>query len=130
MQTQVFKGKAKLGTTNYLITNDSPLKFEVYSFIGIVSTYFSLQPILVERIKFVFNEIWNHHTTFFNTIPYENTVLGVMIFASEEFCIRNGVDCVAVDVSEFVEQLYGKNNTQKNLIQIYGVYQNIKDIFK
>ena len=130
MKRQIINGSIKLGTTNYLITNSIQLKFEIYSFIRIVANNFSLQPYVVERIEYIFKEVWKKHTTFFNTIPYENAVIGVMILANEEFCSINGIDYIPIDVKPFVEQLYGAHNVQKNIIQIYTVYQNVKDIFK
>lgn len=114
---------------NHEITNIAPIRFEVYSFIGIVANYFNLQPTLIERIKFVFNEIWNKHVTFFNTIRYENTVLGVAIFAVDEFYQSMSIDDIPIDVTEFVEMLYGKDHVTKNIVQIYAVYQNVSEIF-
>lgn len=130
MKSEIIISGNRFSTSlNYEVTNCVPIKFEVYSFIGIVANYFNLQPVLIERIKFVFNEIWNKHATFFNTIRYENTVLGVMIFVVDEFFQSMCIDDIPVDVSDFVEMLYGKNNIDKNIIQVYAVYQNVSEIF-
>jgi len=115
---------------NRFVTVEAPLKYEIYSFIGIVSSYFSLQPILTERIEYIFIEIWHRHTTFFNRIRYENAVLGIMIFALEEFHTEMGIDNIPVDITEYAEFLYGKKDSERNLVQIYSVYQNIVEIFE
>jgi hypothetical protein len=112
-------------TLNYKINSNVPLKFEIHSFIGIVSNNFSLQPIIIERIEYIFNELWNHYHEFFNVIRYENAIIGIMIFAHEEFYQYKGVDYTPIDITDFIEDLFGKKNTPKNLIQVYTVYQTV-----
>lgn len=114
---------------DHQITHITPIKFEIYSFIDIVTNYYNLQPNLIDRIKYIFNEIWKKHYTYFNNIRYENTVLGVMIFVVDEFYKEMCIDDIPIDVTDFVIMLYGKENMDKNLIQIYVVYQNILEIF-
>lgn len=116
-------------TIDYEITHVVPIKYEIYSFIDIVSNYFNLQPNLSERIKYIFNEIWRKYTTFFNVIRYENAVLGVMLFVVEEFYKEMGIDLIPIDVTGYVMLMYGKNNIEKNMVQVYIVYQNVTEIF-
>jgi hypothetical protein len=52
-----------------------------------------------------------------------------MIFVVDEFYKEMCIDDIPIDVTDFVIMLYGKENMDKNLIQIYVVYQNILEIF-
>lgn len=96
------------------------IKFEIYSFIQIVSNIFNLKPYQVEEISVVFKSTWKYRTSLYNRIKYENVILGIC-----EYVMRNDD---TFNVSTIIPLLYSEKTQNYNSMQIYTVSQMLPEI--
>lgn len=109
--------------------NIHPISFEIYSFIGIVKTYYDLPSNVTDRIVDIFATIDNNYHDFFGTVRYENVVLAATIFAVREFQQHFVTKSPPFDITDFVIQLYGQDRTEPNIKHIYNIYLKIQYMF-
>lgn len=105
------------------------IPYNMFSFIGIVRTYFDLSIIVTQRIKFIVKTIDTDYHHYFGKIPYENVILGITIFVVNEFNKRYNNDSPPFDVSKFVICLYGEERSDQNITQIYSVTKSVEYLF-
>jgi hypothetical protein len=106
-----------------------PISFNIYSFVGIVKTYYDLPVIVVKRVEFILKQIGTNYHIYFGPTPYENVVLGTVLFAFNEFKDRLVYETPPFDIREFTLLLYGESRIQLNITQIYDVKQVIENVF-
>jgi len=107
-----------------------PIRFEIYSFIGIVKTYYDLPSNVTDRVVDIFASLDNNYHNYFGTIRYENVVLAATIFAVREFQQHFvGSKSPPFDIIDIVTCLYGEEKVPKNIQQIYYVLSEIQFIF-
>lgn len=116
-------------TCRYNIDYERTIPYSMYSFIGIVKTYYDLPILVTQRIKFILKTIDKDYHTYFGKIPYENVILGITIFAINEFNNRFIHDSPPLDISAFVVCLWGEDRKYHHIIQIYWVSCTVKSLF-
>lgn len=105
------------------------IPFNIYSFIGCVNTYYDLPPDVVNRIKYVLNQIGNEYSLYFGTIRYENVVSGITVWAMQEWKSRFMSESPPFDITDYVTQLYGVSRVKENMTQIYYVQLIVQYVF-
>ncbi len=108
-----------------LLRNPNMFKYEIFSFIKIVSSYFGLTQFHEDCILYRLNETWNDRTILYNKIRYENVILGLMLFCNEFDCKNNE----QILIEPFITSMYPQEIRQENLISIFKVYQTSIAIF-
>lgn len=82
---------------------------------------FDLTTYQKERLLCIANEVWDDKAYLFNAVRYENLLTGIMIYVLDE------EEQEPVDIADFARTLYGE--CDKDLIQMYNVYQIITDLY-
>lgn len=116
-------------TCRYNIDYERTIPYSMYSFIGIVKTYYDLPILVTQRVKFILKAIDTDYHTYFGKIPYENVILGITIFSINEFNNRFVQDSPPLNINEFVVCLWGEDRKCQNITQIYWVSRTIKNLF-
>jgi hypothetical protein len=110
---------------NNSITQKNTLKYEVLDFIGIVCGYFNLKPGMKSSVEWYMTKLLNDYRMLCNRSKFENIVLAVTLYVcntSRMAAYEN------IDISGFVNSLWRIENRKRELVSIYGLYQNIQDI--
>lgn len=108
--------------TPYITSNigNTHVKFEIYSFIKIVTSYFNIRSYHEEEILYIFKSTWSERTYLYNRIKYENVVLAITAFVmrkDENF-----------NIYPIIPSLYSEKIINYNLCQIYSLLQMFTDI--
>ena len=109
---------------NKILRNPNYFKYEIYSFIKIVVSYFELSKFQEECILQLLHEIWDNRTVYFNKTRYENVILGLTLYSNE---LHYTSKSLAIDA--FVADAYPPESIHDNLIAIYKVYHRCSEIF-
>ena len=107
--------------------NPHPIKFEIYSFIGLVKTYYDLPSNVTDRIVDIFSNL--DYPKYFGGIRYENVVLAATIFAMREFQQHFISSSPPFDITDYVICIYGVDKAEWHIKQIYYVLLKIQFIF-
>jgi hypothetical protein len=102
------------------------LDFETYSFVQVVENFFDLKPDVVEHMVFILKRLKSDYHMLCMHATIENMVLASALYAMscsplpcyDDMCIDAIVNC-----------LYTPAARKSEITQIYGLYQNLKDIF-
>jgi len=113
----------------YNVDYERTIPYSMYSFIGIVKTYYDLPILVTQRIKFILKTIDTDYHTYFGKIPYENVILGITLFSVNEFNNRFIHDSPPFSINEFVACLWGEDRIQPNITQIYCVLHTTESLF-
>ena len=120
-----FRSKLDYNTTR---TNKfRTLSYEESSFIKIIVNYFSLKPFLADSITYYMLRLKHQKRELANGIGYECASLACMIYA----CNNAGIEMYHnICVDGFVNACFKEPDRKAMKIQIYGLYQNIEEIFR
>jgi len=111
---------------NNSITQKNTLKYEVLDFIGIVCGYFNLKPGMKSSVEWYMTKLLSDYRTLCNRSKFENIILAVTLYVcntSRMAAYEN------IDITGFVNKLWKIDDRKRELVNIYGLYQNICDIF-
>jgi hypothetical protein len=109
---------------NYSVTaNPHRLKYEIYSFVKIISSEFELTPFVEDCIRFRLHEIWDQQQYLFKKVPYEDILLGLTMYCHE---CDGGHE--SLNIGHFAKALWG-NRSQEHLILIFKAHQTFSSIF-
>ena len=108
-----------------LLRDPNHLKYEIYSFMKCVSSFYDLTPYLEECLRIRFTDTWNDRIIHFNKIRYENVILGLL-----KYCIDyDWRDIELMSIETFINNVYSMDTRQDNRISIFKVYQTATEIF-
>jgi hypothetical protein len=108
-----------------LLRNPDLLKYEIYSFMKCVCSFYDLTPYQEECLHLRFTDTWNDRVTHFNKIRYENVILGLL-----KYCIDyDWCDTELISIEPYLELVYSLEARQDNRISIFKVYQTATEIF-
>jgi len=106
-----------------------PISFEIYSFIGLVKTYYELPSNVTDRIINIFTRLDHKYNDYFGGRRYENVILAITIFSVREFQQYFVSTAPSFDVTDYVRCLYGEENVMKNIKEIYYILIIIQAVF-
>lgn len=99
-----------------------PIPYHTYSFIGIVKTYYDLPVVITKRVEFILQKVGTNYNKYFYNIPYEKVILGITLFAVNEFNSRRiNYNTISFDVNDYVTKLYGVERLKFHTRQVYYV---------
>jgi hypothetical protein len=108
-----------------LLRDPDHLKYEIYSFMKCVSSFYNLTPYQEECLRIRFTDTWNDRIIHFNKIRYENVILGLL-----KYCIDyDWCDIELMSIEPFINNVYPMDTRQDNRISIFKVYQTATEIF-
>ena len=108
-----------------LLRDPNHLKYEIYSFMKCVSSFYDLTPYQEECLRIRFTDTWNDRIIHFNKIRYENVILGLL-----KYCIDyDWRDIELMSIEPFINNVYSMDTRQDNRISIFKVYQTATEIF-
>lgn len=108
-----------------LLRDPNHLKYEIYSFMKCVSSFYNLTPYQEECLRIRFTDTWNDRIIHFNKIRYENVILGLL-----KYCIDyDWCDIELMSIEPFINNVYPMDTRQDNRISIFKVYQTATEIF-
>lgn len=110
---------------NYKITNDkktNKLPYAEYSFLKIVSNAFDLQQDTISHITFILLRLRNDYRSLCGGVTMENIVLSATLYVAD-------VENELIDISCFTKWLYKPEQQEKQLTQIYSLYQTLQSLF-
>lgn len=108
-----------------LLRDPNHLKYEIYSFMKCVSSFYDLTPYQEECLHIRFTDTWSDRIIHFNKIRYENVILGLL-----KYCIDyDWCDIELISIEQFIDAIYPMSTRQDNRISIFKVYQTATEIF-
>ena len=105
------------------ITSDIPsdnIKFEIYAFSKIISSFFNLKPYQEDEMIHIFKNTWKYRVLLYNRIKYENVLLGIckyIMLYDEQF-----------NIYDILPNLYSDETIIYNSNQVYIVFQMLLDV--
>jgi len=112
----------KIYRYRYGVKYKQPIPYHTYSFISIVRAYYDLPIVITKRVEFILQKVGNNYSKYFYNIPYEKVVLGVTLFAVDEFNSRRiNYNTVSFDVDDYITKLYGVEKLKFHTRQVYYV---------
>jgi hypothetical protein len=112
---------------NYATCKRQTLPYEELSFIKIVANNFGLKPFQVDSLTWHYLRIKDQYQVLAKGICYENAILATMLFVIK--CRSNNLVYENMSINTFVSHLWKYENRKAALIQIYGLLQNLEDVF-
>ncbi len=106
-----------------------PIPFNIYSFIHIVKNYYDLPDVITYRVEHIMKQVYNNYHKYFSNIPYETVVLGIVLFSTEEFYKRKTYSTPPIDIKNYIILLYGEDNLQYHVTQVYYVKSVVENTF-
>lgn len=107
-----------------LTANPSHMRYDMYSFIKIVSTYFNITKFHEDCMIYRMQQTWDAQRDLYAKTVYEDIILGILLYTNEFDCAN---DPIAID--SFVMQLYKKEHYRKHAIAIHKVYLTLRTIY-
>lgn len=106
-----------------LTSNPNNLRYDMYSFIKIVSTYFNITKFHEDCMIFKLQQTWDSQRDLYAKTVYEDVILGILLYTNEFDCKND-----PMSVEDFVLSLYPKKDYRKHAIAIHKVYLTLRTI--
>lgn len=111
---------------NYSVLQDpSLLKYEIYSFLKVVSTMYSFSPYQSSRLEYLFNATWELRRDLFNNTFYENVLIGIADYVLQESQKKDITQSYAPSA---VKQIWSDEKFRYHITQVYQIKDLINEL--
>ena len=108
---------------NSIVMDPKKIRYDIYSFIKIVSSYFDITPFHEQCIITRFSQTWVLHQDLYSKTKYEDVVLGILVFTNEFDCKND-----PIDIGPFLNMMYCAAEYKTHAISVHKVVMTLRTI--